>query len=140
MLDTLASRHPAADAIVTPDGRLTFAELRAQSVRLAAGLAALDLGHGDKVAIWMPDRPSWYVVQAACARIGAIVVALDPHGTAHELGERLTQADSRALVLADHVGGVDCFEVLHDVLPALIDAIPGEFEFDAFPALRWVMV
>lgn len=109
-------------------------------MRLAAGLAALELGHGDRVAIWLPDGPSRFMAQEACARLGAVVVTVDPGVNAHELGDILKESGSRALLLTDHLGGIDYFEVLHEVLPALLDAIPGELEFAAFPELTWVIV
>jgi fatty-acyl-CoA synthase len=140
VLDSVAATRPEAAAIVAGDQRLTFAEFRARSTRLAAGFAALGLGHGDSIAIWMPGRPSWFVAQQACARIGAIVVPLDPGGESGDLHGVLKASAPRALLLADHLGGVDYFEVLHDVLPTLPDAIPGELTLDELPDLQWVVV
>src|SRR5688572_32400377 len=88
----------------------------------------------------MPSRPSWFVAQQACARIGAIVVPLDPDEEPGELHGALRQSASRALLLTDHLGGVDYFEVLHDVVPMLSEAIPGELELDELPDLQWVVV
>ncbi|MBI2203461.1 MAG: AMP-binding protein [Candidatus Rokubacteria bacterium] len=140
LLDTVAARHPAREAIVAGDERVTFAAFRARADQMAAGLAALGLGRDDKVAIWMPNRPSWFVTQQACARIGAVVVALNPRYKAHELDYILRDCDVRALVLTDHLASVDYFETLHDVLPALSTSVPGEIASERFPALRWVIV
>ncbi len=140
MLDALAARHGASEAIVFGDRRVTFAAFAAAAHRLASGLAALGIGRGDKVAIWLPNRPEWYVAQYACARLGAVVVALNPRYKAHELTYILGQSEAKALLLTDHLGGIDYFETLHQVLPGLPASVPGELSSAAFPALRHVIV
>jgi acyl-CoA synthetase (AMP-forming)/AMP-acid ligase II len=140
MLAAVAARLGERDAVVFGDERISFAELVARAERLARGLGALGIGHDDKVAIWLPNRPAWFVTQLACARLGAVVVALNPRYRAHELSYILSQSDACALVLTDHLGPVDYFEILHDVLPELPAAVPGELEARACPALRHVVV
>jgi fatty-acyl-CoA synthase len=95
LLDGVAARHPDREAIVFGDERIRFAELRDRSLALARGLTALGLGPGDKVAIWLPSRPAWFIAQQACARIGAVVVALNPRYRAHELSYILAQKVQR---------------------------------------------
>ncbi|MBI2157406.1 MAG: AMP-binding protein [Candidatus Rokubacteria bacterium] len=140
LLDAAAARWPGREAIVFGDERITFADFRARRDRLARGLAALGLGPGDKAAIWLPNRPAWYVAQHACARLGVVVVALNPRYKAHELTYLLGQSDAAALLLTDHLGGIDYFETLHAALPELPAAVPGELAFATFPALRHVIV
>ena len=140
MMDAVAAAHPNREAIVFTDERITFAQFRERTSVLARGLAALGIGPGDKVAIWLPNRPSWYVMQHACARLGAVVVGLNPRYKAHELGYILAQSDTKALFITDHFGGVDYFETLHDVVPELTDAVPGEISSAKLPQLRWVIV
>ena len=140
LLDAIAARAPHAEAMVCGDERVTFAEFRQRAERLARGLAALGIGRGDKVGIWMPNRPAWYVVQQACARLGAVVVALNPRYRAHELTYIIGQSDATALVLTDHLGPIDYFEILDEVLPELAHAVPGELDAAKFPRLRHVIV
>lgn len=140
LLDTVAARHGAREAIVFGDRRLTFAAFRECSDRLARGLAALGIGRDDKVAIWLPNRPEWFFAQYACARLGAVVVALNPRYRAHELTYILRQSDARALLLTDHLGGIDYFETLHEVLPELPLAVPGELDAATAPMLKHVIV
>ncbi len=140
LLEHGASVHRAREAIVFGDERVTFAALRDRARALAGGLAALGLGPGDRLAIWLPNRPAWFVAQYACARLGVVVVALNPRYRAHELAYMLGQSGARALLLTDHLGPVDYFETLHEVLPALRDAVPGELDAPALPHLRHVIV
>jgi fatty-acyl-CoA synthase len=85
MLAAIAQRHGARPAIVFGGERITFADLRARADALASGLAALGLRHGDALAIWLPNRPLWFVAQYAAARLGLVVVALNPRCRAREL-------------------------------------------------------
>ncbi|MBI1735131.1 MAG: AMP-binding protein [Candidatus Rokubacteria bacterium] len=140
LLDAVAASHPAREAMVFGDERITFADFQARVERLAAGLVALGLGRDDTLAIWMPNRPSWFVAQHACARLGIVVVALNPRYKAHELEYILRDSDARALLLTDHLGRIDYFETLHEVLPELRGAVPGELASPRFPAWRWVIV
>src|SRR5689334_24814544 len=140
MLTTVASQHGDRLAIVCDDARITYTDFLAQVDTLADGFAALGLGRGDTLAIWLPNRPAWFVAQLAAARLGIIVVGLNPRYRAHELSYILAQSDTTALLLTDHIGGIDYFETLHEVLPDLPTAIPCEFAMPAFPRLRHVIV
>ncbi len=140
MLDAVARRWGTREAMVFGDERVSFADFRDRAERLARGLAALGIGRDDKVAIWMPNRPTWFIAQYACARLGAVVVGLNPRYKAHELTYILRQSETKALVLTDHLGGIDYFEPLHAVLPDLPGSVPGELESATFPALKDVIV
>jgi fatty-acyl-CoA synthase len=140
LLDVAARRWPQGEAIVFGDERVTFADFRARAERLARGLRALGIAAGDKVAIWLPNRPAWFVIQQACARLGAVVVALNPRYRAHELSYILGQSDAIALFVTDHLGAIDYFETLREVLPELAHAVPGEIEAAKFPRLQHVIV
>ena len=140
LLETVAARHGAREAIVFGDERITFAGLRERVRAFAAGLAALGLGRGDALAIWLPNRPLWFVAQHAAAGLGVIVVALNPRYRSHELAYILGQSKSAALLLTDHLGPVDYLETLHEVVPELADAAPGELDSERFPTLRHVIV
>jgi fatty-acyl-CoA synthase len=140
MLAAVGARHGGREAMVFGDERVTFADFLARIDTLAAGLAALGLTRGDTVAIWLPTRPAWYVAQLACARLGVVVVGLNPRYKSHELSYILAQSDTVALLLTDHLGGVDYFETLHEVVPELPRAVPGELRAAGFPLLRHVIV
>lgn len=140
MLDAVAARHPRHLAMIWGDERLTFSDFRAATERLASGLLALGIGKGDTVGIWLPNRPAWWIAQIACARIGAVVVALNPRYRAYELSYILAQSQAVALLLTDHVGPVDFLDTLAEALPGMRDAVPGEPFSAGFPRLRWIVV
>jgi fatty-acyl-CoA synthase len=140
VLATVADRHGERLALVFGDERITFAALRARVDALAAGLAAIGLGRGDALAIWLPNRPLWFIAQHAAARLGVVVVALNPRYRAREITYILGQSGATALLLTDHLGPIDYFEILHEVIPELASAVPGELASAALPRLRHVIV
>jgi len=140
MLAIQARRAGDREAIVATDRRITYARLHEDACRLARGLLALGVRKGDKVALWMPNRPEWFATQYGCGLIGAVVVALNTRYKAHELRYILGQSDATALVCADHAGPVDYLETLAEVLPDLAASVPGELDVEEFPMLRRVIV
>ena len=90
--------------------RLTYAELGALVDRCARGLLALGIEREDRVGIWAPNRHEWAVLQYATAKVGAILVNINPAYRTHEVAYVLEQAGCRMLVAAstfktsDYVG------------------------------------
>ena len=140
LLEMVAARHGLREAIVFGDERLTFADLRDRARAFAAGLTALGLEQGDALAIWLPNRPLWFVAQYAAASLGIVVVALNPRYRAHELSYIVGQSRAAALLLTDRLGPVDYFDTLAELLPELASAVPGELASARVPALRHVIV
>ena len=123
LLDAVVTRHGQREAIVFGDERLTFAAVRDRARAFAAGLSALGLDHGDALAIWLPNRPLWFIAQYAAASLGIVVVALNPRYRAHELSYILGQSNAVALLLTDRLGPIDYFDTLETLLPELADAV-----------------
>ncbi|MEU5266682.1 AMP-binding protein [Amycolatopsis sp. NPDC021455] len=91
------------DALVdrTAGRRWTYRELAAEVTALALGLVAQGIGKGDRVGIWSPNRAEWTFLQYATAKIGAILVNINPAYRSHELEYVLNQAGIRLLVASD---------------------------------------
>src|SRR6202171_6023595 len=140
MLADLALRFAVREAIVAADRRITYADFAREAERMARGLLAAGVGKNDKVALWLPNRPAWLFVQYACAMIGAVLVALNTRYKAHELAYILAQSDSTTLIFTDHLGPIDFFETLGEVLPGLRDGEPGTLMLAGFPKLKRVIV
>lgn len=93
-LDTTAARFPEREALVdvSQQRRWTYAALLADVNTLARALVALGIKPGDRVGIWAPNCPEWVLVQYATAKIGAILVNINPAYRSHELQYVLNQA------------------------------------------------
>jgi fatty-acyl-CoA synthase len=107
--------NPDGDALVdmASDRRWTYAELNDEIDVVARGLMALGIERGERVGMWAPNCPEWTIVQYATAKIGAILVNINPSYRTHELAYVLKQSGVRTLVSAtefktsDYVGMVD---------------------------------
>ncbi|MEU3310617.1 AMP-binding protein [Nocardiopsis sp. NPDC006832] len=94
--------HPDQDALIDrPAGlRLTYREFDAEVDRVALGLLALGVVKGDRVGIWSPNRAEWVLIQYATARIGSVLVNINPAYRTHELEYVLQQSGTSVLVAA----------------------------------------
>jgi fatty-acyl-CoA synthase len=113
--ERIAALHPDGDALVdvAQGQRYTYTELNAEIDLVARGLMALGIEKGDRVGIWAPNCAEWVIVQYAMAKVGAILVNVNPAYRTHELGYVLNQSGARALIAAtafktsDYVAMVD---------------------------------
>jgi fatty-acyl-CoA synthase len=97
--------------------RWTYAELAAEVNALALGLLELGIGKGDRVGIWSPNCAEWTLTQYATAKIGAILVNINPAYRSHELEYVLNQAGIRVLVSAGTFKTSDYAGMINEVRP-----------------------
>jgi fatty-acyl-CoA synthase len=96
-----ASKHPDIEALVELGGaRWTYAQLNDEIDRLARALLASGIQRGDRVGIWSPNCPEWTILQYATAKVGAILVAINPAYRTYELSYVLRHSGTRLLVSA----------------------------------------
>jgi fatty-acyl-CoA synthase len=107
---------------------------------LAAGFLALGLGRGDRVGIWSPNRVEWVLTQFATARIGAILVNINPAYQRAELEYALTLSGCAALVLAERFKASDYLGMLTALAPELAGCEPGRLVSARLPMLKSVIV
>nr|WP_324194322.1 AMP-binding protein [Nocardia blacklockiae] len=118
-LDRTVARHGDRPALVDrgTGARWTYREFAAEVDAVAHGLLAAGLGKGDRVGIWAPNRAEWTLVQYATARIGAILVNINPAYRAHELRYVLGQAGVRLLVAAREFKTSNYAAMIEEVRP-----------------------
>ena len=133
---TIADR-PEAEALVFREHglRLSWREFGAAVDRLASGLLALGVARGDRVGIWSPNRPEWVLTQFATARIGAILVNVNPAYRLSELEYALRHVGVRVLVTADRFKSSDYVGMLSELLPPAPET--GAIAAPKLPDLRW---
>ncbi|MGW4113391.1 AMP-binding protein [Actinosynnema sp. NPDC004786] len=122
-LDRTVAAHGDRDALVdrATGRRWTYRELAAEVDAVAAGLLASGVAVGDRVGIWSPNRAEWVVVQYATARIGAILVNINPSYRVHELEYVLNQAGVHTLVAAPSFKTSDYAGMIAEVRPRCPD-------------------
>ncbi len=140
-LRRVAARQPDAEALVFPRHgfRASYADYDRLVEKAARGLLGLDIGPGDRVAIWSTNRPEWVLLQIATARIGAVLVTVNPAFRESELRYVLHQSGARALFLTDRFKGSDYYTRTLAVLPELPGSPLGELAAAAASELRWVV-
>ena len=126
--ERIAGTYPDVDALVDVAGgrRWTYRELDADINRVARGLMSLGIDAGDRVGIWAPNCPEWILVQYATAKIGAILVNINPAYRTHELAYALNQSGVRTLVCATAFKSSDyvtMVEQVHSEVPSLVDVL-----------------
>jgi fatty-acyl-CoA synthase len=129
------------DALVFPGlgYRLNFRQLDERVDEAARGLLAMGIGKGEHVAIWATNVPEWVILQFATARIGAVLVTINPAYRPHELQYVLKQSDAAALVLVEQFKTSNYFDMLNEVCPELSSSTPGKLSSKEFPKLRHVV-
>ena len=132
-LDEAVASYGNREALVSvaQGQRFTYAELSAEVDRIARGLVARRIEKGDRVGIWAPNCTEWLLVQYATARIGAVLVTVNPAYRSHELGYVLEQSGVRMLVAAPVFRASDYRAMVREVAPTLDAVYLGTSDWEA---------
>ncbi|HEV2235186.1 MAG TPA: AMP-binding protein [Ktedonobacterales bacterium] len=136
--DQTVARFPEREALVVRQQglRYTYAALHDVVERCARGLMALGVAQGDRVGIWSPNRAEWAITQFATAKIGAILVNVNPAYRLHELEYVLNQSRLSVLVFAPTFRTTDYTAMLQALCPELAHSAPGALAAARAPQLR----
>ncbi len=131
-----AARFPEHAALIVrhQNARLTFRRLSVEVERAARGLAGLGLKARDRVGLWSSNCVEWIVVHLACARIGAVLVNVNPAYRAYELAFVLRKSGMKALFLWERDGRSDYRSILEESIAG--EALPLEHVI-YFGTHRW---
>lgn len=140
-LQEIAERFPDRPAVVVRHQQIrwSYREYLARIDRLAKGLLALGIKPGDRVGIWSPNNIEWCLVQFATARIGAIMVCINPAYRSYELEFAINNVGCRALICASAFKGSDYLAILNELAPELAGSTPGRLAAARLPTLEMVI-
>ena len=141
MLDRQVERYADRDALVhfETGARYTYSQFRDEVDRVARGLMALGVERGHHVGIWSTNYSEWVLTQFATAKIGAVMVNVNPAYRTHELAYVLEQSEANALIFIGRFRNSDYAEMVNEVVPEIRDSHPGELHCSGFPYLRNVI-
>lgn len=141
MLDDIAARFPHNDALIVPhqDIRFNYQQFKAIVDDCAKAFIALGVQKGDRVGIWSPNRYEWTVTQFATAKIGAILVNINPSYRLHELEYALNQSECSTIVIADQFKISNFTEMLFALAPELQHCSKGELKAEKAPHLHTII-
>ena len=139
--DHTAARYCDSDALVVchQQQRYTWGQL-AQAVDLCArGLLALGLQAGDRLGVWAPNCVEWFLCQFASAKIGVVLVNINPAYRTSELEYVLKQSACQWLVCAGAFKTSNYHAMLQELIAPLADSSAGQLVSEHFPELRGVI-
>lgn len=139
--DQTAARFPDRLAVVSRHQgvRRTWTQLKAEVDRTARALLGAGVGKGDRVALWSPNRLEWAVVQYATAKVGGVLVTVDPALRTHELRYVLEQSGASTLIIHGVHKSSDYARIVAELVPEVRTGQPGQLHSQALPELRRVI-
>ncbi|MBT5812603.1 MAG: AMP-binding protein, partial [Rhodospirillaceae bacterium] len=139
--DAIARKYADREAVAClhQNRRLTYDVFRVEIDRVARGLVGLGLSRGDRVGVWSTDNVEWLLLQMATARIGAVLVNINPANRPRELAHALTRAEVQCLFTIPAFRHSDYVAMLTELLPELKTG-GLEIENATFPHLKRVVL
>ena len=141
LLDEAAASYADKQAIVVRHQgvRLSYSQLNELVNCVAGNLLSKGIEPQDRVGIWSPNNLQWVVTQFATAKIGAVLVNINPAYRISELEYVLNKVGCKALVLAEQFKSSDYVNMLMSLAPELSECDAGELHAKQIPALRTVI-
>lgn len=138
--DDMAARQGDHEALVSvhEGKRYSYRELRREVDRLASALLGLGLMPGDRVGIWSHNNAPWVLMQLATAKVGIVLVNINPAYRTSELEYALNKVACKALVTMKRFKTSDYVGMLRELAPELAGSAPGALKSARLPHLRTV--
>lgn len=141
LLAQIVAQYPDEEALVSRHQgiRWSYREYQQEIENFATGLLAIGVGKGDRVGIWAPNCYEWCITQFATARIGAIMVCINPAYRLYELEYVLNKVQCKVIVAAEKFKSSEYLTMLNSLAPELAVAKPGLLRAEKLPHLRGVI-
>jgi fatty-acyl-CoA synthase len=140
IVDRAADRFGSREALSYEGKRWSFADLKVEADRVAKGLIALGIEPGEKVSLWMPNRPEWLFIMFAVMKIGAVLVPINTRFRTTDLEYVVHQSNSATLLTVDRSGPVRYFDMVCELCPDLDQADSHEVGAIRLPDLKRIIV
>jgi fatty-acyl-CoA synthase len=139
--DEIVGRFSERPAIVSvhQNIRLSYSELAREVNSLAKAFIANGITKGDRIGIWSPNNVEWVICQYASAKIGAILVTINPAYRIHELSYVLKQSECKALVIQNQFKTSDYEAMILELCPNLSLCQAGKLDSPDFAELAFVI-
>jgi fatty-acyl-CoA synthase len=136
--EKIVAAQPDHDFVVYPDRdlRWTYGEFDKRVDQMAKGFRAIGIAKGDKVGVWARNVPDWLTLAFATAKIGAVMVTVNPVYKAHELAYVIKQSDMKAIAIIDAFRDVDYVQIIRELVPESMTQERGRLNSTEFPELK----
>lgn len=137
-LEETAKKYPDNECLVSAHQniRYTYRQFNEEVNKIAKGLMSLGIKKNDKVAIWSTNNAEWVLTQFATAKIGAVLVTINPAYRRSELAYALKQSEVTTLILIEQFKTSNYIDIFYSVAPFARGAKPGEIHSNKFPYLK----
>jgi fatty-acyl-CoA synthase len=141
ILDDTADHYPERDALVVKheNRRFTYRQLKKEIELAARSFLSLGIKKGDRIGIWSTNSSEWVITQFATAKIGAILVNINPLNRAFELKHVLRQSECQTLLLIDGFRDANYVSILREICPEIESSAPGDLRSEDLPDLRTII-
>jgi fatty-acyl-CoA synthase len=138
----MVRKFPDREAVVSlhQEKHLTYSALSDSLDHLARGLLGMGFRQGDRIGIWSTNNIEWLLLQMATARMGAILVNINPAYRPRELAYALKRSEANALFVIPSFKTSNYIDMLIEMIPGLKASLPSTFKSSEFPHLRMVCV
>ena len=140
LVDEAATRWGEREALCFEGRRWNWQAFRAETDAVAKGLMALGVEPGERVAVWMTNRPEWLWLMFALGKIGACIVPLNTRYRTDDVAYTVTQSRSATLITLDRSGPVDYQGMLAASMPRVTRAPDDTLEVEGYPDLKRLVV
>ncbi|OGA94908.1 MAG: AMP-binding protein [Burkholderiales bacterium RIFCSPHIGHO2_12_FULL_61_11] len=139
--DAVVARQPGHEALVSvhQGRRYSYRELQREANRLASALLGLGLVPGERVGIWSHNNAEWVLMQLATAKVGLILVNINPAYRTAEVEYALNKVECKALVSMARFKTSDYLGMLRELAPEWAHAQPGQLASSRLPHLQTVV-
>jgi len=134
-----ARRWGSQEALVFKGSRWTWNEFSVEVDKAAKALIAIGVAPGEKVALWMNNKPEWLFLMYAVAKVGAVLVPLNTRYRTEDIDYVMKQSTTGTVISDDRSGPVDYLGMLRDVLPDTAGDDPLAHQLSGFPDLRRIV-
>jgi fatty-acyl-CoA synthase len=141
-LAQVAEKFPQREAVVCvqQQRRLSYAQLLQATDQLARGLLGSGFRKGERIGVWSTNNIEWLLLQLATARIGAVLVNINPAYRPRELAYALQKSEVQGLFSIPAFRSSDYVGMLAELVPELKASTPAELQNQEFPRLRRIVL
>jgi fatty-acyl-CoA synthase len=127
IFDKISNQYSDREAIVSvhQDIRLTYKELSEKVNELAKALISSGFKKGDRIGVWSPNNIEWLITQYAAAKVGTILVTINPAYRSHELDYVLGQSGCKGLVIQNQFKTSNYESMICEICSEINNARPG---------------
>ncbi len=129
---------PDHEFVVYPDRdlRWTYKDFDERTDALAKGLLAIGMKPGDHLGVWARNIPDWLTFMYATAKVGIVMVTVNPVYKGHEVSYVLKQSDMKALCIIDAYRDVDYIKIIRELVPESMEQPRGFLNSEEYPCLK----